>query len=72
MRLATDPHRPTQETRNEKRKEVIAMDKAIKRKKELKDLPVEAEQAADVKGGGTETAPDSSDAKIQKKWLPAN
>ena len=37
----------------------------------LEDLPVKAEQAACVKGGDGVTA-DPSDAKIQKKWLPAN
>jgi hypothetical protein len=46
-----------------------------KKAERIEDLPVETEQAAEVKGGGVimeDSAPDSSDARIQKKWLPAN
>jgi hypothetical protein len=43
-----------------------------KKAERIEDLPVEAERADEVKGGTVSDSPDSSDARIQKKWLPAN
>ena len=50
------------------------MDKQSKREapRQIDDLPVEAEPADEVKGGVGPAGPDSPDARIQKKWLPAN
>jgi hypothetical protein len=44
-------------------------------KTKLADLParkVEPAKAAQVKGGAASDEPESPDARIQKKWLPAN
>ena len=43
-----------------------------KKAERIEDLPVEAERMDEVKGGSVPDGAESTDARIQKKWLPAN